>query len=188
MAHWKTRGLRGSVFEEMINLTNELYRQNGLAIIQKVPTPITPIEVDNRAHTITRAYFEEKSTVDYIGVVQGIAICFEAKETQYKNLPFRNIHQHQIAFMEEFQRQDGIAFLLVNFKRIGETFFLPFEHFKRHYEDLQKSGRKSIPYASFDSAYRVHNKAGFPVHYLESISTYLGSLDTAGMTRQGAKN
>jgi len=170
---WKTRGLRGSVFEEMINFTNELYRQKGLAVIQKVPTPITPIEVDNKAHTITRAYFGEKSTVDFIGVVQGIAICFDAKETQYKNLPLKNIHQHQIDFMADFQKQEGIAFLLVHFKWAGEIFFLPLEQLKSHYDKARQSGRKSIPYADFNPVYRVYNNAGFPVHYLETINIYL---------------
>ena len=170
---WKTRGLRGSVFEEMINLTNELYRQKGLAVIQKVPTPITPIEVDNKAHTITRAYFGEKSTVDYIGIVQGIAICFDAKETQYKNLPLKNIHPHQIDFMADFQKQEGIAFLLVNFKWTREVFFLPYEQLRHYYDKAQENGRKSIPYADFDPVYLVHNSVGFPVHYLEAINIYL---------------
>jgi len=89
LAYWNTRGLRGSAFEELITLTNQLYMQHGLAVIQKVPTPITPIEVNNLSHTITSAYFEKKSTVDFIGVAQGIALCFDAKETQYKNLPLR---------------------------------------------------------------------------------------------------
>ena len=42
MATWNSRGLRGSLLEEMINMTNEKYRNNGLALIQKIPTPITP--------------------------------------------------------------------------------------------------------------------------------------------------
>ena len=40
MATWKSRGLRGSTLEDMINKTNEKYRENGLALIQKIPTPI----------------------------------------------------------------------------------------------------------------------------------------------------
>ncbi|MDD7547524.1 MAG: Holliday junction resolvase RecU, partial [Lachnospiraceae bacterium] len=39
MATWKTRGLRGSVLEEMINRTNEVYEEKGIALIQKIPTP-----------------------------------------------------------------------------------------------------------------------------------------------------
>ena len=37
MGTWKTRGLRGSTLEDMINMTNESYREKGLALIQKIP-------------------------------------------------------------------------------------------------------------------------------------------------------
>ena len=36
MGTWTTRGLRGSTLEDMINRTNEKYREKGLALIQKV--------------------------------------------------------------------------------------------------------------------------------------------------------
>ena len=57
MAHWNSRGLRGSSFEEIINFTNERYRQSGLALFQKIPTPITPVRMDEETRTITLAYF-----------------------------------------------------------------------------------------------------------------------------------
>ena len=81
MGYWNTRGLRGSSLEELINFTNDFYRQKGLALLQKIPTPITPIQVDNQKRIIKLAYFDKQSTVDYMGVVQGIPICFDAKET-----------------------------------------------------------------------------------------------------------
>ena len=59
------------MLEESINFTNEKYRQEKLALVQKIPTPITPMEIDKQKHHITLAYFEQKSTVDYIGNVQG---------------------------------------------------------------------------------------------------------------------
>ena len=80
MGTWKTRGLRGSALEEYINYSNEKYREAGLALIQKIPTPITPIDIDKSTRHITLAYFDKKSTVDYIGAVQGIPVCFDAKE------------------------------------------------------------------------------------------------------------
>ena len=46
MGAWHTRGLRGSVLEDCINFTNEYYRQHGIAVIQKIPTPITPVEMN----------------------------------------------------------------------------------------------------------------------------------------------
>ena len=45
--------------EEIINFTNERYRQSGLALFQKIPTPITPVQIDAENRTITLAYFEK---------------------------------------------------------------------------------------------------------------------------------
>ena len=53
MATWNSRGLRGSTLEDMINKTNEKYRENGLALIQKIPTPITPIKMEPETRHIT---------------------------------------------------------------------------------------------------------------------------------------
>ena len=72
MPTWNSRGLRGSTLEDRLNRTNEKYAHNGLALIQKIPTPITPVRMDKEHRQITLAYFEQRSTVDYIGVVQGI--------------------------------------------------------------------------------------------------------------------
>ena len=54
MGEWNSRGLRGSAFEELINLTIERYRELGLALIQKVPTPITPIQIDQATRHIMK--------------------------------------------------------------------------------------------------------------------------------------
>ena len=116
MGTWNSRGLRGSFLEEMINLTNEKYRDQKLALIQKVPTPIKPIRIDQATRHITLAYFDQKSTVDYIGVVQGIPVCFDAKECASERFPLANVHPHQIRFMQEFEEQDGVAFLIIYFK------------------------------------------------------------------------
>ena len=77
MATWSSRGLRGSTLEELINRTCQQYREKKLALIQKVPTPITPVRIDQNSRHITLAYFDQKSTVDYIGAVQGIPVCFD---------------------------------------------------------------------------------------------------------------
>ncbi|NLL71020.1 MAG: Holliday junction resolvase RecU [Epulopiscium sp.] len=175
MGYWNTRGLRGSTLEELINLTNELYRSKNLAIVQKIPTPIKPIQINKENRTITLAYFEQKSTVDYIGIVQGIPICFDAKETSHKNLPLQNIHPHQIQFMSSFEQQKGIAFLLVYFSKSDEYFFLPFSILQKWWDEAQKGGRKSIPYDAFPVQFRIESQGGAYVHYLEALNTYLVS-------------
>lgn len=48
MATWNSRGLRGSALEELINFTNDTYLKNHLALIQKIPTPITPMKIDRK--------------------------------------------------------------------------------------------------------------------------------------------
>lgn len=173
MGYWNSRGLRGDDLEEQINRTNELYREKQLAVVQKVPTPIKPIRIDSESRTITLAYFEQKSTVDYIGVVQGVAICFDAKETNKNFLPMSNIHDHQVEFMKEFNRQGGIAFLIVHFKKYNEYYFLPIEVLNELYEMAQSGGRKSIPYEQFDKKYQIFIERGIYLHYLKALENYM---------------
>ena len=54
MGTWNSRGLRGSTLEDMINHSNEVYREKKLALIQKVPTPITPITIEKPAISLWR--------------------------------------------------------------------------------------------------------------------------------------
>ena len=124
MGTWNSRGLRGSTLEELVNRANEQYREKHLALIQKVPTPITPIKIDKSTRHITLAYFDQKSTVDYIGAVQGYPVCFDAKECHTDNFPLQNIHEHQVHFMEDFEKQGGIAFILIMFTHRNEFYFL----------------------------------------------------------------
>ncbi|MFR4985981.1 MAG: Holliday junction resolvase RecU [Lachnospirales bacterium] len=173
MAYFNSRGLRGSTLEGFINLTNDVYREKNLAIIQKIPTPITPVKINNKDRTITLAYFNEKSTVDYMGVVQGIPVCFDAKETSKGFLPLQNIHQHQVDFMQDFEKQEGIAFMLVYFKMYDEYYYLPFKKILKFWEESKRGGRKSIPYKDFDKKYIIKQNGKFYVHYLEALNTYL---------------
>ena len=58
MGTWNTRGLRGSTLEDLVNRTNEQYQENGMAVIHKIPTPITPVK-NYQAHPhFTMANFE----------------------------------------------------------------------------------------------------------------------------------
>ena len=173
MAHWNSRGLRGSSFEEIINFTNERYRQSGLALFQKIPTTITPVRMDEETRTITLASF------DYIGVAQGIPIAFDAKETAGKSLPLQNIHAHQMAFMGEFRRQRGLSFLLVHFSAADAYYLLPFETLKIYWENAERGGRKSIPLAAFEEKYSIR-QTGNLLHYLEAVSLYLEETEKQG--------
>ncbi len=178
MATWSSRGLRGSTLEEMINRTNDKYMEDGLALIQKIPTPITPINIDKETRHITLAYFDQKSTVDYIGAVQGIPVCFDAKECAKDTFALENIHPHQVTFMERFEKQDGIAFFLIYFTLRGEYYYLPFRHLKVFWDRAQDGGRKSFKHEELDPEYLIcsdHGTAFIP--YLEILQKDLETRD-----------
>ena len=169
MATWNSRGLRGSLLEEMINMTNEKYRNNGLALIQKIPTPITPINIDKETRHITLAYFDQKSTVDYIGAVQGIPICFDAKECAVDTFALQNIHPHQVAFMQDFEKQDGIAFFLIYYTRRDIMYYLSLRELMIYWNRMEQGGRKSFRIDELSQNYFFPKKSGFIVPYLDMI-------------------
>lgn len=170
MGTWKTRGLRGSALEELINYSNESYREKKLALIQKVPTPITPINIDKQNRHITLAYFEQKSTVDYIGTVQGIPICFDAKESAVKTFPLQNVHAHQIQFMKEFEQQQGIAFIVLSYTALDEIYYVPFDALYGFWQRMEAGGRKSFTYDELDKSWKIGHHRDIVVHYLEMLN------------------
>ncbi len=180
MATWNSRGLRGSGLEELINRTNESYRSKGLALIQKVPTPITPIKIDKENRHITLAYFEQKSTVDYIGAVQGIPVCFDAKECHSDTFPLQNIHEHQMAFMEDFEKQEGLSFLVIHFTERDVFYYLNFGQMKRFWDRAKDGGRKSFRFEELDMDYVLHPAQGFFVPYLDGIAVELEKREVTG--------
>ena len=177
MGTWNSRGLRGSTLEELINRTNDSYREKRLALIQKVPTPITPISIDKESRHITLAYFDQKSTVDYIGAVQGIPVCFDAKECRASTFPLQNIHPHQIAFMKEFEEQGGIAFIILSFTGLNETYYLPFDAVYRFWRRMEEGGRKSFTYEEVDKSWKIRSHRDMLIHYLEQIQMDLERRD-----------
>lgn len=169
MATWNSRGLRGSTLEDFINQTNIRYQERRLALIQKVPTPITPVRIDKNQRHITLAYFEKKSTVDYIGAVQGIPVCFDAKECKTDTFPIRNIHQHQVEFMEAFEAQEGISFLIFYYSHRNECYYMRFTELKKFWQRAQEGGRRSILLTELNPEYFLTIQNGFYIPYLETL-------------------
>ncbi len=179
MGTWNSRGLRGSVLEELINFTIEKYAEGNLALIQKIPTPIKPIKIDSASRHITLAYFDQKSTVDYIGVVQGIPICFDAKECAVDSFSMQNIHKHQFEFMKNFEAQNGVSFILVYYSHLDEAYYLPFSKIEEFYTRSTSGGRKSFKFEEIDKSYKIRNHQGVPLHFLEMLQKDLSERTNA---------
>ncbi len=177
MPLWNSRGLRGSSLEELINITNTKYREKKLALMQKIPTPITPTSIDKEKRHITLAYFEEKSTVDYIGVVQGIPVCFDAKECAVDTFALQNVHEHQVNFMRDFEEQGGIAFLLIYYSKRNLYYYLPFKRLSEFWSRARNGGRKSFRFDELDRGSIIQCNNNVLIHYLENVAKDMASRE-----------
>ncbi len=172
MATWQSRGLRGDTFEEMINVTLDHYRSQKLALIQKIPTPIKPIDIDKETRHITLAYFDQKSTVDYIGAVQGIPVCFDAKECQETSFPLKNIHEHQMEFMKDFEEQGGVSFFLIHYTSLDRIYYVPYTTVVPFWERALRKERMSFTLEELlhEVYYEVPLRKAVYVHFLEALA------------------
>lgn len=169
----------GMTLESDIEMTNQYYLDNHIAVIHKKPTPIQVVNVSYPARNkakITEAYYKTPSTTDFNGLYLGKYIDFDAKETNSKtSMPLKNVHPHQIEHLKNVHMHGGIAFLIVHFKQYNEYFLLPYEVLHEFWSTQHdEKGRKSIPYQTFkEKAYPI--KFGFTprLDYLSVVKQYL---------------
>jgi recombination protein U len=139
---------RGMTLEEDLNVTNEYYRENNIAIIHKKPTPVQIVQVEypkRSAAVIKEAYFKQASTTDYNGVYKGKYIDFEAKETKLNHsFPLKNFHEHQIKHIASVLDQDGICFVIIRFSSSEEVYLLEGRELLHFWNRMIDGGRKSI--------------------------------------------
>ena len=160
---------RGMSLEEDINLSNEYYRNAGIALIHKRPTPINIVKVDySKGARITDAYFEKQSTTDYNGVYKGKYIDFEAKNTKSKTaFPLSNISEHQIIHLKNVLKHGGIAFFIISFQLKDEVYLLDASFVIDFWENAP---RKSIPYEVFTKNAQLIRQDYRPrLHYIEAV-------------------
>ena len=160
---------RGMSLEEDINLSNDFYRDAGIALINKRPTPINIVKVDySKGARITDAYFEKQSTTDYNGVYKGRYIDFEAKNTKSTtSFPLSNISEHQIVHLKNVLKHGGIAFFIISFQLKDEIYLLDASFVIDFYEHGK---RKSIPYEVFTKEGILIKQDYSPrLHYLDAV-------------------
>ncbi len=141
----RTAANRGMNLEESINLSNDFYIENNIALITKRPTPINVVKVDySKGCKIVDAYFEKQSTTDYNGLYKTKYVDFEAKVTKSKtSFPLANIYKHQIEHLKRVLLLGGIAFFIIQFDFYDEVYVLDANYIIDFYEN---GDRKSIPY------------------------------------------
>lgn len=169
---------RGMTLESDINISNEFYRDIDRAYIYKKPTPIKITKVDYPSRdkaVIKEAFFTIPSTTDYNGIYKGKYIDFEAKETKSKTaFTLSNIHPHQIKHIKNIYNHGGIAFLIVRFTTLNETYLLCAKEFLDY---VEKNERKSIPLNFFkESAYLLKDGYKPRIDYLKIVDHLIGGI------------
>ena len=161
---------RGRIFENLIDMTNNQYRNNNFADVRKVPSPVKILNVTGNQ---VKGKLESATWVDYSGIYKGQSIVFDAKETKQKNFPLSNLTKGQYEFLRSWHLKGAKAFLLICFwiegKNEPEIYLLKFEQLEAAWLAKDKDGSKSIPLQFFrDNCQRI--KSGiYAVHYLEAV-------------------
>lgn len=170
---------RGMALESELNDSNTYYLVMDRAVIYKKPTPITinKVEYPSRIEAVIKeAYFRTPSTTDYNGLYKGRYIDFEAKETKSKSaFPLHNIHIHQLKHLENVIKHGGIAFILVRFTLLDQTYYLKAEDLLSF---VQEGTRKSVPLSYFmEKGYLIKNTYNPRIDYLKIVDIlYFGGL------------
>ncbi|MFK3938917.1 Holliday junction resolvase RecU [Alkalihalobacillus sp. NPDC078783] len=159
---------RGQAFEMAINFVNQQYKNMGVALINKRPTPVKVFKT--RGRDILKAQWEAKSTVDYDGVYKGKAIAFEAKSVGEKRFDLDLLKAHQLQYLIDAEKNGAISFVLIEFRNHHLIFYCPVSFIAHYVKAAETGGRKSIPIADFEVyAYEVERGRQVTLDYLAVI-------------------
>lgn len=134
---------RGQTLESVIRFANERYKNDGIAVITKIPTEFLPIR--NAYGQVVNCKVEEKSSVDFIGRVGNIPFAAEAKETKTDSIRFDRVEDHQAAFLTAYMGQnEAICVVIIAFNL--DTFYVipwPFWRAARNaWKEAQRLGKR----------------------------------------------
>jgi recombination protein U len=159
---------RGKSFERNINRSNITYENKGWAFVEKAEPPV---KVKSWRGRYFLGWFERYGFVDYFGISNGRAICFEAKSTKSRtSFPLSNIKPEQVKTLRKWKDQGGISFVLVEFEKHFEVYFLKVNDLLEFWEAAQEGGKKSIPHEWFViNCDLVKSRRGVILDYLHCI-------------------
>ena len=86
-----------------------------------------------------------------------------------------NIHEHQVEFMRCFEKQDGVAFILISYTHRNEYYYLTFKKLTEFWDRAAEGGRKSFRYEELEPAFFLPEVPGILVPYLNALQLDLNS-------------
>lgn len=166
---------KGRDLEDQIKATNDFYKREGRALVQKISTPWTVIR---RGNKIVNAFPQGKSTLDFRGTIKpGIPVSFDCKQTtEEKGLPLANIQEHQIEFMREALRVGEQSFILCQIKTDirNREYFIPGKQVLDTWDTWQKNkGRVGFNTILVEDMELIkHNEQGY-TDYIYNLEKHI---------------
>lgn len=159
---------RGHWLEAATQASLEIYQRQGLCCVQKIATP-SGFRKDGQ-------FFRSQSTVDFVGVFSSVPIAFDCKVTKLTAFPLKNVHPHQVRFLENFHDAGGLGALLIAFDGRGTGSYLVSHRWWTHMAGC--CGRASVPLSAFEAEaadplseclFVAHGASGVPCSLKEPI-------------------
>ena len=97
-------------------------------------------------------------------------MAFDAKECSSDTFALKNIHGHQMDFMADFERQDGISFFLIYYTDRELFYYLRFEKALYFWKRMTDGGRKSFRIDELEEDFFFSSPNGLWIPYLGCLS------------------
>jgi len=75
------------------------------------------------------------------------------------------------------ERQNGIAFLVIEYTSRNEFYYLPYRDLLRFWQRMEAGGRKSFTFDEIDRTYRIEVRNHLFIHILEALQLDLLSRE-----------
>ena len=79
--------------------------------------------------------------------------------------------------MGGFEKQGGVAFLVIFYTHRNEIYYLPYRDMRRFWDRAAQGGRKSFRYEELDRTFLIRQNHGVLVPYLDTLQKDLDRRD-----------
>lgn len=159
-----------------IERSARIARGRGEGVLVKLATPyLLPREGQDRR------FVRQRSTVDFVGTVGGRAVAFDCKVTRQHSLPHKNVHQHQLDWLQDFAQAGGLAGLILGYEDYG-VWLASIEWYLDYRQHVP---RKSLPAPSVATAAEsscmawkvVRGGRSYPLDWVQAFRRYGEALE-----------
>jgi recombination protein U len=166
---------RGKALEGLIDSSNAVYFNRGIAFIDRLETSTakrTEAPVGGGKPTLKVVAYQAKPRLDYRGLFYGGAgFDFDAKETaDYQGLPLKDIRQNQIDFLRIAKALNLTAFLVVYSSARNQHYRADCRDVLEYWDiHIRFPGRRGTCRVPFGCMTRIAMSEGIPLDYLKGL-------------------